>query len=201
MHGLPNPTGNNFTEHYACDGDPGCAEVVAGGTHKTFRNNCSFGYEGFDGQVGEDVNERVLWVIMRRVSPGPSGFASEVEDGKPHCRIEMCGVAPFGNHGLFLVWVSGAQDGQARCEDTGASAGRCEISQLYTLLDARLIHVNMTERSGGSGRCGALITLADIFVRVSDLPLTLYAILRSTVHVCGCTCPMSVLPCYWTHVN
>ena len=62
------------------------------------------------GQGCKDVNECVLWVITQLISLAlsqrrgvyscacPGGFVSVAEDGKPHGRIEMCGVVPIGDH-------------------------------------------------------------------------------------------------------
>ena len=115
---LPTLTSNSSTVHHACDGDPGCAKVAVRGTHKTCSNRHSLGYEGVEGQGGMDVNECVLW-LPRHLSQRrganlcacPCGFVSAVEDGKSFCRIEMCGVAPIGNHvlkneaGTITAWT------------------------------------------------------------------------------------------------
>ena len=65
-----------------------------GGTRKTYRNNCSFGFEGVEDQGCKAVTEGVLlgacrnddWRLLVRC---PSGFVSVAEDGKQQCRIEM----------------------------------------------------------------------------------------------------------------
>ena len=116
------PTGNNSTEHYACDVDPHYAEVVVGGTHKTCRNNCCFGYEVVEGQGFTDVNECVLWGVSAACFVRlPRWFR---EDGKSHCRIEMCGVAPIGTQHLRMTLENYRMDVQYATHRTRATHSR-----------------------------------------------------------------------------
>eukprot|EP00450_Noctiluca_scintillans_P001620 CAMPEP_0194485878 /NCGR_PEP_ID=MMETSP0253-20130528/6727_1 /TAXON_ID=2966 /ORGANISM="Noctiluca scintillans" /LENGTH=1972 /DNA_ID=CAMNT_0039325899 /DNA_START=10 /DNA_END=5925 /DNA_ORIENTATION=+ len=104
---LVDPSGSNATEHYSCVCDAGYADTVVGGTHRTCLNNCSFGYEIVEGKGCEEINECLLYGGNAACSPGtchndigaysctcPSGYESVEVDGKPVCRIVVCGVAP-----------------------------------------------------------------------------------------------------------
>ena len=58
---LPNPTSDNSAEHHARDGDLDYAVVAVGGTHKTCRDHCPFGWEEVGDQGCKEANKRVHW--------------------------------------------------------------------------------------------------------------------------------------------